>query len=567
MGNTLNTDPYKGYDIVINIDSISKITRGWEMVSEKDVAKIIQNTYNGLVVSSYGNYDKGKTFVLTKIFGDSLSNANFAEGKFGHTVGLSFKFLGDQTSYASAKTVKSGFAVVPNTEKTAVNKEKQNEKHQVPVDKNRSYIVLDTAGFLSPIMAPSTDPNSEAMKSLKILPAVRPQLLHEGVEDVKPGSSPPVRKSTDKQPTDEEKSEIIKNAYKDKKATEFFLTDVIFELSDFIIMVTTDLTSMDQETLFRLKTLIDFHIESGGKENSKKVIVIHNFKEAMSEKEMRNLWEEQVLHAFQNISERLSHDNVDYLETMFAKHVMIANQFSTFGKTWNEKVFRLVRAWLDVDYCSRDIPIMKTVEEISSRLINRYMKYVSKVEISQDQKKYFLKGTQVWSGMGVGVEPVINPMIMDVGSGLLMRDAPKYEVLKPKGVDALLIIVELPGMDQDTIEIDNDVENNCLIITGEKMPVKNVVQLLGSQISLLKNVARLEFEEQRFTQRFHGRCYLKIRLEQAYPVTNFTVNASQLSQMAHGMLLICVPKMASLPMATKLFAKVTQDEQKKDNNN
>ena len=83
------TDTTKFYDVIIPIQSIKDITKGWEIkVSER-----FTNNYNDLInekavrIGIIGNSNKGKSFILSK-----LSKINLPTGTSIKTEGLSIKY-------------------------------------------------------------------------------------------------------------------------------------------------------------------------------------------------------------------------------------------------------------------------------------------------------------------------------------------------------------------------------------------------------------------------------------------------------------------------------------------
>ena len=117
------------YDMVIDIQSISKLKEGWEIKyygskeNKTRVKNISKQKY--LRISVIGNANRGKTFILQKI-----SRLNF-DGAIGHTVstqGLSIKF-----------------------------------------PKKYEYVLLDTLGNNSPILIDDIKMIQEIMKILKNL--------------------------------------------------------------------------------------------------------------------------------------------------------------------------------------------------------------------------------------------------------------------------------------------------------------------------------------------------------------------------------------------------------------
>lgn len=84
-----SANPIDYYDVIINVDSLLSLTRGWEMKSTErgletyETKKKLRSCVLGIV----GNGNKGKSFILQKLVGEE-----FPSGFSIRTEGLSVKY-------------------------------------------------------------------------------------------------------------------------------------------------------------------------------------------------------------------------------------------------------------------------------------------------------------------------------------------------------------------------------------------------------------------------------------------------------------------------------------------
>ncbi len=81
----------------------------------------------------------------------------------------------------------------------------------------------------------------------------------------------------------------------EKEATEMFILDLVFDISDYFIFVVNDFTSLDQRYLDKLTR----SLHNSPYKSFREVIVIHNFKEVESKEILDHIWETQVKEIYQ----------------------------------------------------------------------------------------------------------------------------------------------------------------------------------------------------------------------------------------------------------------------------
>ena len=129
------------YDIVIDVNSISNITKGWDVkMSEKGRAQYQkQSGKKSCVVGVVGNKNKGKSFILTKLAGIKLPSGHSLTTK-----GLSVKY---------------------------------------PTIDQQNIVLLDTAGLETPIT--SSTEVYDLDKELEIKLAEEEKAFNESIKDLK----------------------------------------------------------------------------------------------------------------------------------------------------------------------------------------------------------------------------------------------------------------------------------------------------------------------------------------------------------------------------------------------
>ena len=97
----INIDAIKFYDVIVPIESITDITKGWEIKLSDRLKKNYDYFISEKVlkIGIIGNSNKGKSFILSK-----LSKINLPSGTSIKTVGLSIKYP-DLSEYVNRRIV------------------------------------------------------------------------------------------------------------------------------------------------------------------------------------------------------------------------------------------------------------------------------------------------------------------------------------------------------------------------------------------------------------------------------------------------------------------------------
>ena len=195
------------YDIVIDVNSISNITKGWDVkMSEKGRQRYQeQSGKKSCVVGVVGNKNKGKSFLLTKLAGIKLPSGHSLTTK-----GLSVKY---------------------------------------PTIDQQNIVLLDTAGLETPIT--SSTEVYDLKKELDNKLAEEKKEFDESLEGLPDDDGSKERK--EKEHEDNLRREILSKFTTDKQITEYFLQTFILQESHILIFLVEQLTYSDQKLLNRIK--------------------------------------------------------------------------------------------------------------------------------------------------------------------------------------------------------------------------------------------------------------------------------------------------------------------------
>lgn len=428
------------YDVVLDVSSLQQFAEaGWPLYvkrsSDQKVNKIIDSNleFSGKIVSILGLYDKGKSFLINKLFHLTLGS-----GKRVHTRGVSMKFTS---------------AAVPSNN---------------PEEDKKDVLVLDTAGVHSP---------GKIYDQLSII---------------------------------------------DKKSTEMFTQDLVFHLTDFIIVVVNDLTWPDQEYLLALNNKLK---KSEKATSYFGVVVVHNFKETDNEEEFLALWKEQVVSCYHGESSTVhfgvsvrdestfmraapKDSDVFYFtsrnpmtEREEMRHVAIAKEGSPAGKRYNRLTFELIRRWLD-EKSSQKHTVMDEVQAYCNGTLKTYFGQevtvdLPRLKVDSDQSTQApapsSSGRSLFSRVTNTNAPetrvVIGSMLSPLQKGLSLKqkvgfNASGLGVYIKSAIESdftanydlydypdgrRLVRVELPGLKKGVdFRVAPDYATNKLIIEGEK---------------------------------------------------------------------------------------------------
>lgn len=450
----------EAYDLVIDVNSLSNITKGWSInISEKGMKNYKEkSSKKSCVVGVVGNKNKGKSFLLTK-----LAKIQLPSGHSLTTKGLSVKY---------------------------------------PEIEQQNIVLLDTAGLETPITG-STEVY-DLDKELKAQMALTQDEFEASIKEIEDEKA---KEDKVKEHEENLKREIISKFTTDKQITEYFLQTFILQESNILIFLVEQLTYADQKLLNRVKK------ECKGK----KLFVVHNLytlntkeeveqyientllksltfklkkikiaefdeetKKEESKKEDVNqyFWAEEYIQNKSNDEE----DDTDDDDKREIIHYIMANDKSEAGKYYNAVTIKCLQNQIKT-FSNTD------VFPIQDRLVRYFVKKsgdlidglrIKKDDMSTENKKISLKGNDEEPQAITLKKCLIDELGFSKFQGSLFTPCYKHYINEDK--TRFIIEIEMPGTAKHlhfNLKIDKN-GNYLFMFTGKKefiIPSDNILTL------------------------------------------------------------------------------------------
>ena len=355
----LEVDFKKFHDVIIDINSIKDINKGWVI---KKSQRIIDNykeikSSKIIKIGVIGNSNKGKSFILSKI-----SKIELPSGTSIRTEGLSIKYpeIGNLYKYRKIALLDSAGLETP------VLKEDEEEFGCKDSNQKEEYNTIDKEEL--------EDTQNESMDDYSSYNVNK-------VEDKKNKDANEKKKENEKN-----KKEIFKEKSREKIITELFLQNYIIFNSDILIVVVGILSLSEQKLLFRIRTEI--------KRNkiNRPLYIIHNLKTYSSIKQVQDYINNVLLRSAtfdleeqEKISTKTEvKDGINFYEKKSQPpifHLIFANEGSEAGKYYNKYTLDYI------EHTYQNVKDLSSFDVIST--VKNSFKEISK-HINISQGKNFL---------------------------------------------------------------------------------------------------------------------------------------------------------------------------------
>ena len=428
----LNNDLKQFYDVVIEIDSINKLTKsGWKINYNENRKEIYEKIIKSetLKIGVLGLNNVGKSFIL-----GLLSGITIPTGWSIETKGISIKYTeGEKSS-----------------------------------DKN--ICLLDSAGFETP-------------------------LLNNEIEEEDDDDEEQKSKNENKYEIDEDLSfmEKLEEISKDKEQTEHFIEQLIISLSDMLILVVGKLTRKEQNFISRIKNIVK---EKENSSLRSVIIIhnLAHFNEKIEiENHIKNVLKTSA--TFQLLEKKVMgiqgyEDRVFYTEKDFTDHFIMARHDSKAGEEYNNLTIELIKRKYN-ECKSRekmDIPqeIINLFSKMSLEIVEGDIE-IKNLHISEDKKTITLNHENRQENQSKKLK--IQKTYVDESGKIYSSN--KYTqksglyAYKEKSFYILLIRVEIPGkIDNLTASYLKYGKKNTILIRAKKskdefpeMKKKNFIQI------------------------------------------------------------------------------------------
>ena len=279
-------DAIKFYDVIISINSIRDISKGWKIKLSERFKRYKVDLVNQKVIKIgvIGNSNKGKSFILSK-----LSKIPLPSGTSIKTEGLSIKYP-DLSEY-----------------------------------KNRRIILLDSAGMETPVLNPNNDSPILKTNSIKNQP------------------------NDDRKKELNSKIRYFQKKSREKQITELFLQNYIIHNSDILIVVVGILTYSEQKLLNRIKNELkrakahntSLYVIHNLMTYTTIAQVENYINEILLKSATFDLEEQKKINTKREIQNLKFYYEINSDPKIF--HLIFANEYSDAGKNYNQFTLSLMK--------------------------------------------------------------------------------------------------------------------------------------------------------------------------------------------------------------------------------
>jgi len=219
------------------------------------------------------------------------------------------------------------------------------------------------------------------------------------------------------------------------------------------VVVVNDLTVPDQEFIWHLQKKLK---KSTNNEKQKKVIIVHNFKDIKDEAQAQYVWKDQVCKSYPKGEQQIEKFvinmksekggiipdkkavNILTLGTRKSRHIYLMNNDVSFGKSYNNAAFQLIRQWIYNDFPYERQPFypIKMVQEKAKELLKNYITNIGEFVFNSGTNEFIARPLSPEEPME------LKSLSIDLSTGSLTS-------LTDSGVDLKIDIWEIQGKNKD----------------------------------------------------------------------------------------------------------------------
>ena len=450
------------YDIIIDINSILNINKGWNIEMTKEGFKKYNEYKNQelIKIGIVGNINKGKSFILSK-----LSKISLPTGTSISTKGLSIKY----------PKLENGHSL-------------------------RKFILLDSAGLETPILVDEVETKNQINENTKGENEEKESDIKDEIIDEKESIK-----------LNEEKFRL---KARDILITESFLQSFIISTSDLLLVVIDKLSFSEQKLINKIKR------ESRIKNQMKKIFIIHNLKSYRAISQVKKYIDEILLKSAtfslrkgENITSdtRKVQTGVYFTEknqkNLSVFHLLFAADGSEAGEYYNKYTIDFIEGQYNDNLKKETFDVIEKVKIKFSEYSISYLE--QKIEVSDftsNEENLNNKLIKLKENKKLSLKKCI---IDEIGFQTFRKNGvePQYNYFK--NGNTLEFRVELPGNVNPEISGPQFLEENTVItISGEKKKDK-IPEDLKSNIFNSRDFGYFNLEIQFKTELFKIKTEIK----------------------------------------------------------
>ena len=419
--NITKIDSINFYDVIVCINSIKGIKKGWEIKMNQIALDKYEKLKKDRIIKIgvIGNSNKGKSFLLSKI-----SKISLPSGTSIRTEGLSIKYP------------------------------------QLDICENKKIALLDSAGLETPVI-----------KEEEIEDKIKEEEKDTKEEKNEEKEENEINEANEDKKKNINKRELFKEKSREKIITELFLQNYIINNSDILIVVVGNFTFSEQKLLNRIKT------EMKRAKIHKTLYIIHNLKTFTTVEQVENYIKEILLKSAtfdleeqEKITTEIKVKNgINFYEKNSNPpvfHLIYANEGSEAGNYFNEFTLDYIEHTYQNVTDLKPFDVIKTIkerfEEVSKEIIERQEKEICFDE-SDNKTIKLIKPENI----------VLKRCLIDeLGFSNLKSNGfePNYNYYKKD--DKLIVRIETPGNCTISTDISYVGEYTVIRIYGKKLKDK-----------------------------------------------------------------------------------------------
>jgi len=278
------------------------------------------------------------------------------------------------------------------------------------------------------------------------------------------------------------------------KASEMFMSEMVFNISNFFIVVVNDITWPDQEFINSLR----FKVKEFTPEHRPTIFVVHNFKEATTVNEIHQLFERQVRRIF-NGSENSFHGAKYYAskhDGVEIRHFMLGRNGYPETDEFNRITFQMINAILTSSQTVSELSLCTKIQRYCRAAIPSYFR--GNHEVCWDATKndeLVLK----FEGPPSDLKYIFEYNSSGYGINLYQTGFELFAEVVPDGKN-FCFLADVPGLqDENQIEIvddESETEKQVVLIKGERQ--KPNISHLDQDMARVLDRMRVHAKQRRF---------------------------------------------------------------------
>jgi len=255
--------------------------------------------------------------------------------------------------------------------------------------------------------------------------------------------------------------EIKREMINDRTITDVFIQDFILEACEVIVIVVGQMSQNDQKFIERISMKYQF---------KKRIIVIHNFLNLKTKKDVENQIKKDIGKCFETVERYIPNSEVlEFVEKTHDKnkenisHLILGAINQESGLFYNKTTFAYLKSILDTRTEKRHFEIISDLKAFFEDNYRLYLQFNGR----KPEKKVTLNYQEKTSSLKIVSDKdyeISNPLFNSLGN---LVTNPPFEVIINE--NRYICLIDLPDIDEKSLSYKIDKkksEFNCLVVNG-----------------------------------------------------------------------------------------------------